>query len=355
MGNRGKSTHDQDEDPAWQSDLGPDGKPVDEGDEVEEHKGGDGRLVVQELHAGHVELAVVAPDPDSVQGRGEDAGKGKDDPQQGRGLDRGIGGRARVVVGNDTNAGAGGDQGQDGPEGQGGAVEDEVHEGDGRGEEDTGDLVKGDGREGEGEVGEHHIQTHGDGQGDEVLDAGTPRGEEGEAGPREYVESEPGDEEVEGREGELDEFQAGVGKDGLVGEDLGTKGHAVSSEDQGGKSRKKGNRGGSHRTMPTVATVLTIIQIRADLKWLFGFSLCSVFPGSSLVRSFTSSSSSWQASKSQARFSRGKSSSSSSSRGSLLSRASRSSKLPVAVAEEANDGTRDMVCRCGCSSDMIRL
>lgn len=213
------ATYDEDEDPARESDLGPYGEAVDPRDEVEEHEGRDRGLVVQELHAGHLELAVVAADPNGVERGGEDAKEGEDDTNHGGRLDGRVPGRAGVVVRDDSDAGTGGDQREHGTGGELSPIEHEVHQSHARGEKDAGDLVEGDRGEGEGEVGEDDVQAHGDGEGDEVLDGGTAGLEEGEAATREDVKGEPGDEEVEGREGELEELEAGVGEDGLVGED----------------------------------------------------------------------------------------------------------------------------------------
>lgn len=193
---------------------------VGKGDHVEQQEGRDGRLVEQQLHAAHLQLAVVAGDPDGVQRGSEDARKGEDDAQTARRLDVDVGRGQRVVVTDHTDAGARGNQRQHGVQGERGLVQDEVHEGHAGGEQDAGDLVEGDGREGEREVRQDDVKRHGNGQGDDVADGGAARHEEGEAWAREDVQREPCDAKVEGCKGELNELQGRVGEDCLVGEDL---------------------------------------------------------------------------------------------------------------------------------------
>jgi len=94
----GEEAAHQDHDPAVQRHLGPDGEGVDEGDDVEQHEGADGRLVEEELHGVHLQLLAVARDPDGVERGCEDAGEGEEDAQARGGLDVGIRRRQGVVV-----------------------------------------------------------------------------------------------------------------------------------------------------------------------------------------------------------------------------------------------------------------
>jgi len=258
---RGERAAQRHHGPARRRHLGPHGERVDKGDGVEQEQRGYGRLVEEELHRGHAELAVERGDPDGVEGRGEDAGEGEEDAEGVRGGGGGGcgGGGEGVVVGNHGDAEAGGDEGRDGGAREGGAVEDIVHEGDGRGQEDARDLVEGYGGIGEGKVWQDDVEGHGEGEGEDLADGGAARDEEREGAPREGEEGEEGDGEVEGGEGELGELEAGVGEDGFVGEDLG--GLVV------------GERwGGGRRTMPIVARVLATIHSIAVVKlvWVGG-------------------------------------------------------------------------------------
>ncbi len=145
---------------------------VDEGHGEEEHDGGDGGLVEEELRGVHGEFLVVGADEDGVDRGGADAAEGEDDADGAGGGDGGGGGFAGgrdgagldVVVGGETDADADGDEGEAGVLGDGGPVEDEVDDGGHGGEEDAAELVDGDGGEGEGEVGEHDVETHGKGE-----------------------------------------------------------------------------------------------------------------------------------------------------------------------------------------------
>lgn len=217
---RGEATAEQDHEPAVHGNLGPDGEGVDEGDCVEEHERGDGGLVEEELHGVHLELLAVGCDPDGVEGGGEDTAEGEEDTDAGGSLDLLIGRGEGIVVRRHADTQAGGDERVDSVARQRSAVEHKVHERHGGGEQDAGDLVEGDGGEGQGEVGQDDVHGHGDGEGDDILYGDAAGDEHGEAWAREGEERQPGDEEVEGGEGELGEFEGGVGEDGFVGEDL---------------------------------------------------------------------------------------------------------------------------------------
>lgn len=225
---RGEATADKDHDPAVHGYLGPDGEGVDEGDCVEEHERRDRGLVEEQLHGVHLELLAVRRDPHGVQRGREDAAEREEDANARGGLDLLIRGREGIVVRGHADAEAGGDESVDGVARERGAVEHEVHEGHGGGEQDAGDLVEGHGGEGQGEVGQDDVHGHGDGEGDDLLDGHAAGDEHGEARARQREQRQPGDEEVEGGEGELGQLERGVGEDGFVGEDLGERGGTLA-------------------------------------------------------------------------------------------------------------------------------
>lgn len=216
----GGKTYQENHQPAVQRDVSEIGELVDEWNDVEEHEGAPGRLVEEQLHAVHLELPMVAPDPDGVKRRGEYTRERKDDPERRRGLYGGVTGGLRIVVRHERDAEAHRHEGVDGRAGQAGAVEDEVHEGDGRGEEDAGELIEGDRGEGEGEVGEDDVEAHCDAEGEHGEEGDAAGGEAREGGPGEHEEGEEGDEEVEAGEAELAELELRIREDGLVREDL---------------------------------------------------------------------------------------------------------------------------------------
>ena len=122
---------------------------VDEWDNVEEEERRNRGLVVQQLHARHLQLSVIAGNPDGIERRGKDTRKRKEDTERRRRLDICVGTRQRVVVRYHAYAQARRDQCNEGITREGGLVEDKVHQGHRGGEQDAGDLVEGDGGEGE--------------------------------------------------------------------------------------------------------------------------------------------------------------------------------------------------------------
>lgn len=200
-------THHQDHHPAADAHGAPHGEGVHEGDHVEQHERGDGGLVEQQLHGAHLELAVVGGDPDGVERAGEDAGEGEDDAETAGGLDIGVGCGQAVVVADDADARACRDEGDDGVSRQGLVVQHVVHEGHAGRQQDSRDLVEGDGGEGERQVRQDDVEGHGDGERQDIADGGPARCEEGEARPREDVQSEPCDREVECGECELGQLE----------------------------------------------------------------------------------------------------------------------------------------------------
>ena len=86
------ATHHEDHDPATDLNRAPHGEGIDKRDNVEEEKGRDGRLIVEKLHARHLELPVVASNPDRVQRGRKNSREGEDNSQSRGGLNLGISG-----------------------------------------------------------------------------------------------------------------------------------------------------------------------------------------------------------------------------------------------------------------------
>jgi hypothetical protein len=135
--------------PPRQRHLTPHRERVHERDHIEQQERRNRSLVEEQLHAVHLQLLVIATDPDGVQRGGEDAREGEDYAQRAGGLDVRVVGRQAIVVGDHADTEAGRDEGEDGIHRQGCAVEDEVHECHGGCEHDAGHLVECDGREGQ--------------------------------------------------------------------------------------------------------------------------------------------------------------------------------------------------------------
>jgi len=92
-----KSRH-HDHDPSIHWHLGPYWESVDKWDNIEQHKSCQRGLVEQQLHAVHLELLVVAGDPDRVERAGENSSESENNAQAARGLDFGICCRQRIIV-----------------------------------------------------------------------------------------------------------------------------------------------------------------------------------------------------------------------------------------------------------------
>lgn len=150
---------------------------------------------------------MIRANPHRIQRARKNARERKHDPERARRLDRRIGGRQAVIVAHHAHADTRGDQREQGVARQGRLVQDEVHEGDAGGQQDPRDLVEGDGREGQRQVGQDHVEGHGDGQREDGADGGAARLEVAEAWPREDEEGQPGDAEVEAGEAELRELE----------------------------------------------------------------------------------------------------------------------------------------------------
>lgn len=287
-GGRKKQTHNHDHHPSVDGNLAPHGERIHKRNHVQQHDSRHRRLVKEQLHRAHLQLAVVRTDPDRVQRAGKDACKRKHDAQGARRLDRGVCGGQAVVVADHADAGARGDQREQGVARQRRLVEDKVHEGDAGRQQDAGDLVEGDAREGERQVGQDDVERHGDGKREDGADGGAARLEVAEARPREDEEREPCYAEMEAGEAELGEFERGVGEDGFVGEDLGGL-VSVTSCKLEICSREHPSKLEA-LTIPTVARVLTTIHTTPDVAEGFGGSGFSKSWGSS------SSSSRWSSS-----------------------------------------------------------
>ena len=193
---------------------------IDKGNDVEKHEGTPGGLVEEQLHAVHLQLSVVAADPNCIQGRGKHTAEGKEDAQGRGSLNLGVVGGERVVVRDDTYTHTDRDKSKNGLAGESGAVQDEVHERHDGSEQDSRKLVEGNGREGEREVRENDVQAHGDAEGEHSLERNSARGELVERRSRKHEERKERDGKVEAGETELAQLELGVREDRLVGEDL---------------------------------------------------------------------------------------------------------------------------------------
>jgi hypothetical protein len=146
--------------------VAPDRESVgEEADEGEDH-GTERDLVVQELHAAHLQLLVILRDPhgvDRARGyprQGEAHTKHRDGFHSGM-----LGGWERVIVRYYSHTYAGRNESEGGQEWNPGAIEAEVDGGRKRREQDPDDLVAYDRRIAEGEIYEYDVDAHDDGEG----------------------------------------------------------------------------------------------------------------------------------------------------------------------------------------------
>ncbi len=241
--------------------LGPNREGIHERNNIKQHKRSQRCLVKEQLHAVHLELLVIARNPNRIQRTGKNPRKCKDNPQAARRLDIRICSRQRIVIRYHSHTQARRNQSDDGIFRQCRFVENEVHERNNWREEDSSHLVEGYGREGEREVREDDVECHGDRKRHYFPDGYAAGNEHGEPWAGECEEREPCHEEVKGGESELCELEGGVGEDGFVCEDLGES--LVLAEKRRWSSPQL--------TIPIVAKVLTTIHMTAVLVELSAF------------------------------------------------------------------------------------
>lgn len=113
---------------------------------------------------------MVRGDPDGVQRTGKDTREGKDDTERAGGLDFRIRAGKGIIVGDHADSNAGGDQGNHSIARESGAVEEEIHKCNRGGQENSRHLIEGDCRKCEGEIGKDDVESHGNGERNDVLD-----------------------------------------------------------------------------------------------------------------------------------------------------------------------------------------
>lgn len=140
-------------------------------------------LVEEKLEPVHLVLSLVRGDPDGVDGADEHTRQRQENTQHAGLLRLRMMRGFRFVVGDDKHPQAHRYERICRVSRDGFLVEEEIDEGDHRGEEDAGDLVEGDGGVGEGEVLEDDVEAHCCCQGEHEAEAHRVGDEEGDDGP----------------------------------------------------------------------------------------------------------------------------------------------------------------------------
>jgi len=85
-------------------DVDPDWESINKRNRVKKENRSNGGLSVEQLHAGHLQLAMVTRNPDCIERGGEDATKGENDAELRGRLDACIACGDRVILGHHADA-----------------------------------------------------------------------------------------------------------------------------------------------------------------------------------------------------------------------------------------------------------